>query len=421
MRVIRKVAVVGAAVVALAGIGVGSAFADPYATPKATDIVGVGSDTVTPLYDGGVKVKDPGTFVTDYNTQSPVPSSLLWSWDAVPPAGVTSPTIVTKPGCVAITRPDGSSAGITALNANTKIASGTGKGVDYCIDFARSSRAPEAVVSGTNGPDAFAVLAGDAITWSSPKPGTGQTSPVPANLTVADMTDIYSCTVSGVTYDNWDQFGGKNAPIVAVLPQNGSGTRSTFLAALGHGPNNPLVPGSCVVNGSNASGPIEENTGVSTTGFGNTAQFDPKGVAAVDDIFPYSIGDYIAQGSGEGTYSGRTIGGHTTGDFAHGVMVLRTSNSTAPTATDNTAPYSKATIINPSYTDALRRLLYNVVRNAGTATAPAFPTTPAYEANLSKIFGPTGWECTNAKAKEDIASYGFILEARNCGSLSAGT
>jgi ABC-type phosphate transport system substrate-binding protein len=413
MRVIRKAAVVGAAVVALAGIGVGSAFADPYATPKDTDIVGVGSDTVTPLYDGGVNVEKTGTFVTDYNTQSPVPSSLLWSWDAVNTAGTS---IVTKPGCAAITRPDGSSAGITALNANTKLSNG-----DYCIDFARSSRAPEAVVSGTNGPDAFAVLAGDAITWSSPAPASGQTSPVPANLTVADMTDIYSCTVSGVTYDNWDQFGGKNAPIVPVLPQSGSGTRSTFLAALGNGVNAPLVPGPCVVNGSNASGPIEENTGVSSTGFGDTAQFDPGGVPAVDDIFPYSIGDYIAQGSGEGTYSGRTIGGHTTSDFAHGVMVLRDSNSTAPTAVDNTSPYSEATVINPSYTDALRRLLYNVVRNAGTATAPAFPTTPAYEANMSKIFGSTGWECTATAAKEDIVSYGFLLEGRNCGALSAGT
>jgi ABC-type phosphate transport system substrate-binding protein len=412
MRVIYKAAVVGAAVVALAGIGVGSAFADPYATPKSTDIVGVGSDTVTPLYDGSENVKVPGTFVTDYNTQSPVPANLLWSWDAV-----GSTNIVTKPGCASIPRPDGSSAGITALNNNVKITSGSGKG-DYCIDFARSSRAPKAVVSGTNGPDAFAVLAGDAITWSSPAPKAGQTSPVPSNLTVADMTSIYNCTKT-----NWKDFsGGKSATIVPVLPQSSSGTRSTFLAALGHGVNNPLVPGPCVVNGSNKTGLIEENTGVSTAPFGNTAQFDPGGTPAVDDIFPYSIGDYIAQGSGEGTYAGRVIGGHTTPDFAHGVLLLRDTNGTAPTATDNTAPYSHATVINPAFTSALRRTLYNVVRNGGTATKPAFPTAPAYEKTaLPKIFGPTGWECTAAAAKDDIVSYGFLLEGRNCGALSAGT
>jgi ABC-type phosphate transport system substrate-binding protein len=416
MRVIPKAAIVGATVVALVGIGVGSAFADPYATPKSTDIVGVGSDTVTPLYDGGVKVKDPGTLVTDYNTQSPVPSSLLWSWDAVPPTGVTSPTIVTKPGCAAITRPDGSSAGITALNANVKLPNG-----DYCIDFARSSRAPKAVVSGTNGPDAFAVLAGDAITWSSPAPKAGQTSPVPANLTIADMTKIYTCMSNGKSY-NWDDFGGKDATIVPVLPQSSSGTRSTFLAALGHGVNAPLTPGPCVVNGATSSGlVIEENTGVAVAPFGNTTQFDPGGTPAVADIFPYSIGDYIAQGSGEGSYSGRAIGGHSNPNFGHGVLALRDTDGTVPTAVDNTAPYSKATVISPSYTDTLRRILYNVVRNGGTAAAPAFPKAPAYEATaLPKIFGSKGWECTATKAKEDIVSYGFLLEA-SCGALSAGS
>jgi len=117
MRVLHKVAAVSAAAVVLVGVGVTSAFADPYATPKDTDIVGVGSDTVTPLYDGGVNVKKPGTLVTDYNTQSPVPSSLLWSWDAV---NGTSISIATKPGCQAIPRPDGSSAGIDALDDNEK-------------------------------------------------------------------------------------------------------------------------------------------------------------------------------------------------------------------------------------------------------------------------------------------------------------
>ena len=412
MRVIPKVAITGAAVVALVGIGMGNALADPYATPSVTDIVGVGSDTITPLYDGGVNVKDAGTFVTDFNAQSPAPSSLLWSWDAV---NGTSTSIVTKPGCAAITRPNGSSAGIAALNLNTKLSNG-----DFCIDFARSSRAPKAVVSGTNGPDAFAVLAGDGITWTSPAPKTGQTSPVPVTLTVAQMAMIYTCQANGTSF-NWDQFGGKNATIVPVLPQNGSGTRSTFLAALGNGVNNPLVPGPCVVNGSNASGVIEENTGVSSTGFGNTAQFDPGGTPAVADIFPYSIGDYIAQGSNEGTYSGRAIGGHTTPDFGHGVMVLRKSNGTNATSISNKPPYARATVISPSFTPALRRILYNVVRNAGTATAPKFPTTPTYEANMSKIFGPTGWECTATAAKSDIASYGFLLEGRSCGALSAGS
>jgi hypothetical protein len=60
-------------------------------------------------------------------------------------------------------------------------------GGDYCTDYARSSRVPA-----STGPSMIAFVApgGDAITWSSP------------------------------------EGNGSNAPIVAVLPQNGSGTRS---------------------------------------------------------------------------------------------------------------------------------------------------------------------------------------------------
>jgi hypothetical protein len=409
MRVLHKAAVVAATAVTIAGIGAGAALADPHATPRSFDIVGVDAEVSAPLYDGAAAgLEEPGTFVTDYNTQTPTPANLLYSSPTVP-----------KPDCPPVPPPDGSYAGITALNNATEKVPINGY---YCIDFAESALPPKAVTSGTNGPDAFAVLAGDAITWSSPKPKTGQTSPVPANLTVADLTKIYTCQANGTSY-NWDDFGGKDATIVPVLPEASSDTRATFLAALGHGLNNPLVPGKCVVNGTTSSGLlIEPDTGTSTSAFGNTAQFDPKGVPAVDDLFPYSVGEYIAQGSGEGSYNGRTIGGHTSADFAHGVLVLRDSNSTAPTATDNTAPYSKATVISPTFTDVLRRILYNVVRNGGTATAPAFPTAPPYWATaLPKIFGATGWECTSAEAKKDIVSYGFLLEGSNCGALSSGS
>jgi ABC-type phosphate transport system substrate-binding protein len=415
MRVIHKIAAAGATVVALAGIGVGTAMADPYATPAVTDIVGVGSDTTTPIFDGGagVNAKDPGTFVTDYNTQTTVPANLLWSYDAVGSANITP-----KPGCASITRPNGSSAGITALTNDKPMSNG-----DFCIDFARSSRAPKAVVSGTNGPDTFASFAKDAITYSS----VSGSANVPAGMTVADLTNIYNCT-----WTNWDQIPGNsahNAPIVAVLPQNGSGTRATFLAALGGGVNNPLVPGSCVVNGTSGGLPVEENTGSSSSSYANTTLF--TGSSAADIIFPYSVGDYIAQATtNEGTYNGHAIGGHSATDFAHGNLVLQsttdgTGTLRTPTVINNTAPYSNATVINPSFTSSLQRLLYNVVRNSAPIATPqtaAFPTTPSYEATaLPKIFSSTGWICTATAAQQDITSYGFLLLGRNCGALSAGS
>jgi ABC-type phosphate transport system substrate-binding protein len=409
MRFIHKTAVAAAAMVAFAGIGVGTALADPPngTVPAATDIVGVGSDTTTPLFSG---LPQPATdgFQLDYNNTNP--TSKLYSWDATGSASITP-----KAGCASITRPNGSSAGINALNADTH----------NCIDFARSSRAPKAVVSGTNGPDAFAVLAGDAITYSY----VSGSANVPAGLTVADLTNIYNCT-----WTNWDQIPGNsshNAPIVAVLPQNGSGTRATFLAALGGGVNNPLVPGTCpgIINGTSNGLPVEENTGVSSSSYANTTLF--SGSNAADIIFPYSIGDYIAQGTAgtEGTYNGKNIGGHTGPDFGHGVLLLRaTTDSTGtlqpPTATNNTSPYANATVINPNFTNELQRTLYDVVRNGGTATAPAFPTTPSYAATaLPAIFGGpgTGWVCTNATAKADIASYGFTNKGANCGALTAGS
>jgi ABC-type phosphate transport system substrate-binding protein len=383
MRFIHKTAVAGAAMVAFAGIGVGTALADPPSgvTPAATDIVGVGSDTTTPVFAGTNVPPNPpaasGVLQSDYNATNP--TNKLYSWNAV-----GSPTsIVTKAGCAAITRPNGSSAGITALKAS--IAAG-----NTCIDFSRSSRARN---SGDGTGVSFVSLARDAITWSSPSG-----SPAPASLTIAQLTAIYNCTDT-----NWSQVGGGNAPIVAVLPQNGSGTRATFLADIGGGVNNPLVPGSCVVNGSNSAGPIEENTGVSSTGFGNTTEF-----ANVDVIFPYSIGDYIAQTTtSEGTYAGKAIGNHTGTDFGHGPMVLHETGGVAPTTTTNTSPYAgNAVVINAAGGVPMQRLLFDVVRTGSPLES------------AGGLFSSTGFMCTNATAKGDIASYGFANLGSNCGSES---
>jgi len=402
MRVIRKTAIAGAALVALAGAGVGSALADPYATPAGTDIVGVSSGTLTPLFDGGVSTTRPGTFVTDYNNTAP--SHKLWSWDAT-----GSTTITPKPGCPPVTRPDGSAAGITALNADTTDGHG-----DYCIDFAQSS-APEAPAG--NGPDLFVSFARDAVTWSSP---AGSGSPVPSGLSTAALAAIYTCTDT-----NWDQVGGSNAPIVPVLPQAGTDTRATFLAGIGGGASDPLTPGSCVINGTYHGLPILENTGTSTSSFANGALFSQAD--AVDDIFPYSIGSYIAQGSNEGSYDGMAIGDDATANFARGPIDphLYTDGCDCIyplTVVLNTNGYSNGTAINPRFPSELQSTLYIVVRNGGTVSDPAFPSSPAYESTaLPAIFGPSGWMCTATTAKQDTVVNGFGLMGSSCGALSAGS
>jgi hypothetical protein len=55
----------------------------------------------------------------------------LYSWDAT----ATPATFHPKTSCSAITRPDGSNAGISSLVASQTLANGT----RWCVDFARST------------------------------------------------------------------------------------------------------------------------------------------------------------------------------------------------------------------------------------------------------------------------------------------
>lgn len=380
----------------LTALAAGPALADPQpagTVPALTDIVGVGSDTTTPVFAGNQQTPDTsGALSLDYNASHPSPK--LYSWDAVDPAtGAAGGTIVTKgSGTTCSTaRPNGSSAGITELKKNNM------NGSSYCVDFARSSRPP----SSTDGDSiAFAALAGDAITWATP---SGANSPAPATLSLADLTNIYNCT-----YTNWDQIPGNsanNAPITAVLPQAGSGTRATFLLALGGGVN-PLTPGSCVVNGTDSSGnPIEENTGVTA---GDVSEYGTTTAPKVDTIAPYSIGAFIAQGP-----SANGVGGHATSIWAQGPMGLHSMTDDGGVVQAPTTTTNGQVVINQNFPFELQRTLYDVVRNAGTAANPAIPS-----GSLTSIFGPSGWACTNSTAQGDLVSYGFYSLGANCGSLT---
>jgi ABC-type phosphate transport system substrate-binding protein len=432
MRAISKLVAVGA-VAGLVGIGFsGTAMADPSSTPSLTTLVGVGSDTVTPLFDNGVPGGDTGSFVHDYNATSP--TYPIASWDAVNPStGVADQTITTKAlnssdtSCN-LTRPDGSSSGIAALNEDqTDTNSVSGQSTIYCIDFARSSRAPNT----STYEDAFVALARDGLAWAYPTV-SGETNPQPASLTLTQLADIYTCTDT-----NWDQVGGSNAPIGVVVPQSGSGTRSSWLLDLGiTATSEPCWQnGTVVVSGT--TDVIEENTGLSA---GNVAQFTTTqdfgttcadGCAPQDDVYPYSIGDWIAQSA-----AANGVGGHATSVWGHGNLALGETANTAGTPEEPTTENAESQeVINPSWNPQFLRILYDVVRNGcyvstdPTSTSVCLPETtpptggtayPAYEVTGLKAFlSSTGWTCTNATAKADIVSYGFTTIA-NCGALTAG-
>jgi ABC-type phosphate transport system substrate-binding protein len=435
MRVVLKIAAVaGAAATALAA-GLGPvAQADPVSTPGLTTIVGVGSDTAAALFDNGTGTTSPaclggatGSLVPDFNTNES-PTHPVASFGGMNPCtGVPDETIATKAkdsgdtSCQ-MARPDGSSAGIAFLNYNqTDTNEASGQTV-YCIDYVTSSRSPYA----TSPDDAFYPIAQDAITWSYPVV-SGETNPQPLSLTLTQLQDIYTCADT-----NWDQVGGADAPIGVVLPQSGSGARASFLGDLGI----TALSEPCWQNGTvtvdGTTYLIEDSTGLSA---GNAAQFTTSqdfgttcalGCAPQDDIFPYSIGDYIAQ-TGP---AANGVGGHKTAIWAHGNMVLKKIDG----ATAITTNSSGQKIINPNWDVTFDSLLYLVTRNgcyvSGDFSDVCLPSStggfpgpaPTYEVNgIAKFFK---WVCDNSTAKADIVSYGFTklssTTLATCGELTAG-
>lgn len=196
--------------------------ADPTFVPDADDIVGVGSDTsmyaLSYLADG--KDGIPG-----YNAGGA--AARLASFDAkiFGPDGTTqtnSATIVLRAGTDAITRPNGSTEGKNLLH---------GAGNNPNVSYARSSD-PLKDSEKTAGLFAFPFARDVLVT------ATSKTSKAPASLTISQLVEIYEGRVT-----NWTQVGGADAPVVAMLPQSGSGTEKFFLAQLAAAKGGPITLG----------------------------------------------------------------------------------------------------------------------------------------------------------------------------------
>jgi hypothetical protein len=119
------------------------------------------------------------------------------------------------------TPPNGSSAGIAALTADT----------NGFIDFARSSRGPNPGETNTMNFWAYALGAVDYVTF----PGTNAPA---AGLTQQQLINIYTCDPNtGAPFvSDWSQLpGGKAGTIIKYAPQAGSGTLSFFQTKLLNG------------------------------------------------------------------------------------------------------------------------------------------------------------------------------------------
>lgn len=251
----RAGAFVGALALGIGALAAPAALADPPAAEYRI-LAGAGSDTTQDVVNGlGDVVKDASG------------NKIIASYDALGSATVKTRAL----NCV-INRPNGSSAGITAL-AND-VAAGTN-----CLDFARSSRGFK--TAGTN--LTWIPFAKDAVSVAV-RDDSALYAGGALNVTTAQLKSIYQCTTTTLN----------GVALTPLLPQAGSGTRAFFLEKIGL---TDAQVGACVDQ------TVQENNGLALNSAG--------------DLAPYSVAQYIAQVNGAVT-------------DIHGVADVVQVNGTAP-------------------------------------------------------------------------------------------
>ena len=204
-------------------IGVGTANADPTAPPaNAFDrpLQGEGSDTTEEVMNGLSEVVVDGSG-----------NKLFASWNAKSSSGFTTRSAANTPAgsnCVYSGNPTPNSAYLEGARANGSTNgqkalrdafqnSGGAQVTFGCLDFARSSSAASAANLGTVAV-AQIPLASDSLTFALTR-----TSVIPRQLTAQALKDAYHCIGGGFANNTWK----------AVIPQAGSGTRSSWLSKVG--------------------------------------------------------------------------------------------------------------------------------------------------------------------------------------------
>ncbi|MBA3744026.1 hypothetical protein [Sporichthya sp.] len=343
----------GTTLAIVAGLGAGVAHADP--SPAGDrPIAMVGSETTTPVINA---------LANDASALAIGGVRQVASFNATGSATIDTHA-GTIPACTAITRPNGSSAGRTAFLASLTAADG-------CIQGARAS----SLSLGATTPDLVYIPFGrESITFA-----ITNTSAFGKNLTMAQMRGFFRCTSANLL--------GGGSPYStpnyrAMLPQNGSGTRSYWIGAdaidyAGAGitvPNSGPVPGAaCVQNGADENSTlIEEHNGSQVNNF---------------EIVPMSVAQWTSQTSG--------------------VISTDVRGSTRLGQLDSKNPFA---------TDfGLQRDVYNVF--SATDIDAATPT--ALQQSIQTLFkGASSQICTNAASVAIIKRFG-LFTVSNCGDTTS--
>lgn len=353
-----RLGVVAAATAVALAFGASPAIADPSGFKPLN---GVGSDTTQDVLNG------VATVVT-----------AIGSYDAI-----GSATIQVTSGGPTFNRPNGSTAGVQALSASvnntgtrTWPASG-GVSITGQIDFARSSSAPSGSFPGTD--LTYIPFARDAVTYAVSaasdfprdialgSPAQDSISPAPFTL-----RNIYRGAVT--TYSD-SEFN--SVTIRPIIPQQGSGTRSFWLTALG------LTEASIV--------------GTPTTDIGNTAQeHNGTYIRNAGDIAPFSVAQYVAQGN-HATLP-------TTIPERRGNIELGNVDTVKPLLLSAGGGVE----LNTAF--PINRLVFNVVQTS------RLTGTSAADLQLQATFaGPTSAVCA---ASAQIKLYGFGTIGNLCGNTT---
>lgn len=263
--------------------------ADPNGAPTYRQLAGVGSDTTEGVMQGMSEVVKIGG------------TKVLASYDAKGP-NITTKDPATLPACSNLARPNGSTAGRTALLNSLNANGGAGDG---CYDFARSSNLN---LNAANPDLTYVPFGVDGLTFAI----TG-TSNLPRSLAKQDIVDIYKCV-----YPDFKP----------LLVQAGSGTRQSWLQYLGI-TEAQLSTFPCIKDVKNGQ-PVQEHDG---------RPLDD------DSIMPFAIAQYIAQGAGTmQDVRGRALLGVIDGTYPLslnlGFANKRDMYNIVPTSKIGTAPWS---------------------------------------------------------------------------------
>ena len=410
MRTTRTLAALAAIAATATALSVAPAMADPVnskyhtVTPHPWDVVGTGAGTQQYLVDAlSVAYNASQQAHHKADTRS---NPYLYSWDATPPTNPLDETqsIATKPGCKAELRPNGASPGIKSL-ARAGTVKYKYRGKTYtanCVDFARSSRSYSSTTDPVNGPGGvqFVVFARDAVSYA-----TTSNSNVPANLTTKQLAEIFNCAVpkaNGFLPNTWGALLGSKAKsptslIDPILPQPGAGTLTFWLKTL----KVKVTTAQRRAGLQQRSQPEGDRSAGGERGHLERLPERRQGHRRTEPERALPLLRRLLDRAGlPRAPPGKAPkpGQNKFGKDENGVLTVRSINGTAPTQKVGKGKTAHV-VINPSFSSAFKRTLYDVVRWAKGQSQDI----PAYE---QRFFGKKGFFCSSA-AYSIIEAYGF--------------